>query len=674
MLTCLLVLGTHAALVSPVTLASFEAPLEGLSLVDAEARVVLEHASDGESALRIQYAPSLGYPAVAFHAGHLAVTDWTGYGSLAFDVFVEGDEELALYVRLDTGVDGMEATEQTEVRIPPGGPTTVAISLPRDLPHMHFGPPALLGGVNAALRSKDLDTASVTGLHLFLATPPVGRVVHVDNLRLAPEVPLEGLADAYGQYTLADWPGKIHEDADLIDDDVREREWLLASEPPPSFDEYGAWADGPQLEATGWFRTAQVDGKWWLVAPNGRLFWSTGLDCVNTQNGGPIVGRHHLYTWLPEPDDPLSRYGTAATSDVNFYEMNLHRKYGGDYWEPWLARTQSRLAAWGFNTIAAWSDQTFRVAGKPYTATLWTGRGPTLQGVWSTIPDVFDPRWPAQARAAIEAGVPLYRDDPLCIGFFVDNEIAWGYYWHGRTAYTAPINALALSGREPSKQAMVDLLRRRHGHIAALNAAWGTRFGSWEQFASQPVEVPADLTQGLRSDLSLLMTAWAERYFSTVAAAVKEFVPNHLYLGQRFGGIAPAEVVDVAERYCDVVSFNIYGDAGSLTAHARHVADLSKPGIIGEFHFAAMDRGMFRPNVASQAVRGEKYVGYIERALDLDWCVGAHWFTYADQPLLGRFDGENSNIGFVSQTDTPYYELIEQARRVNATIYDRRGE
>jgi agarase len=41
--------------------------------------------------------------------------------------------------------------------------------------------------------------------------------------------------------------------------------------------------------------------------------------------------------------------------------------------------------------------------------------------------------------------------------------------------------------------------------------------------------------------------------------------------------------------------------------------------------------------------------------------------------LVGRFDGENSNIGFVSQTDTPYYELIEAARQVNSTMYERRG-
>lgn len=674
MLSCLLALGAHVALAPPTTIASFEEPTAEWRVVDASATPVSDHVTEGEFALRVEFEQSDGYPALALGAECLALTDWTGYGAVAFDVFVEGDAELGLNVRLDTKAGGVEAMEQTEVRVRPNRATTVSIALPRELPHMYFGPPALLGDVNGALRSADLDLAAVTGVHIFLLRPETARTIYIDNVRLAPEVPMRDLVDRYGQYANAEWPGKITRDEDLTEDRSQETEWLSHNGRPASFDEYGAWADGPQLDATGWFRTAQVDGKWWLVAPNGKLFWSSGLDCVNTQNGGPIRDRQYLFSWLPEPGDALSRFGSAESAEANFYEINLYRKYGPDFWEPWLARTGERLDAWGFNTIAAWSDQTFHKAGKPYTCTLWTGSGPTIQGVWATIPDVFDPGWPGQARAAIAERITQFRDDPLCIGYFVDNEIAWGYYWHGRLTYTAPINCLAMSGRAPAKRAMVELLQERHGPITALNAAWGTRYKSWDTFCAEPVLLrDGDLAAPIRSDLSMLLTAYAERYFSTVAAAVNEHAPHQLYLGQRFGGIAPAEVVDVAERYCDVVSFNIYGDADNLTAHARHVMDLKKPGIIGEFHFAAMDRGMFGPNVESQAVRAEKYIGYIQRALDLNWCVGAHWFTYCDQPLVGRFDGENSNIGFVSQTDTPYYELIEAARQVNSTMYERRG-
>ena len=392
--------------------------------------------------------------------------------------------------------------EQTEVRVRPNRATTVSIALPRELPHMYFGPPALLGDVNGALRSADLDLAAVTGIHIFLLRPETARTIYIDNVRLAPEVPMRDLVDRYGQYANAEWPGKITRDEDLTEDRSQETEWLSHNGRPASFDEYGAWADGPQLDATGWFRTAQVDGKWWLVAPNGKLFWSSGLDCVNTQNGGPIRDRQYLFSWLPEPGDALSRFGSAESAEANFYEMNLYRKYGPDFWEPWLARTGERLDAWGFNTIAAWSDQTFHKAGKPYTCTLWTGSGPTIQGVGPLFPMSSTPGGLASARCHCRKDHPVPRR-PLCM------DTSWttrsrGYYWHGRLTYTAPINCLrcpaalrprSYGGASPE----------RHGPITALNAAWGTRHKSWDTFcrASPPRWRPRRPDP---PDLSMLLT------------------------------------------------------------------------------------------------------------------------------------------------------------------------
>ena len=58
----------------------------------------------------------------------------------------------------------------------------------------------------------------------------------------------------------------------------------------------------------------------------------------------------------------------------------------------------------------------------------------------------------------------------------------------------------------------------------------------------------------------------------------------------------------------------------------------------------------------------------MERAAAIPCCVGAHWFQHVDQPVLGRFDGENYNIGFVDVTDRPYPELTAAAREVNPRL------
>ena len=81
---------------------------------------------------------------------------------------------------------------------------------------------------------------------------------------------------------------------------------------------------------------------------------------------------------------------------------------------------------------------------------------------------------------------------------------------------------------------------------------------------------------------------------------------------------------------------------------------------------------MFSPGLvqaSSQADRSQAYQEYVRSVLSLPAFVGCQWFQYYDEPLVGRFDGENYNIGFVSGTDTPYWELIEAAQQINAQIY-----
>ena len=76
--------------------------------------------------------------------------------------------------------------------------------------------------------------------------------------------------------------------------------------PPAAWDRFGGWKDGPQLDATGWFRTAKHDGKWQLVDPDGRLFFSLGIDGVGFGDATIIDERKHWFEKLP-PDDAANR-------------------------------------------------------------------------------------------------------------------------------------------------------------------------------------------------------------------------------------------------------------------------------------------------------------------------------------------------------------------------------
>ena len=98
--------------------------------------------------------------------------------------------------------------------------------------------------------------------------------------------------------------------------------------------------------------------------------------------------------------------------------------------------------------------------------------------------------------------------------------------------------------------------------------------------------------------------------------------------------------------------------------------------IIGEFHFGALDRGMFHTGLvptANQAARAQAYSNYVRDALRHPQFVGCHWFQYQDQPTTGRtLDEENYQIGFLDIADTPYRETITAARDVGYAMYSLR--
>ena len=75
--------------------------------------------------------------------------------------------------------------------------------------------------------------------------------------KILPSATFLPFVDQYGQFAHDDWPGKVHNDADLAVARDVEAAWLAenAAGPIPDVDQYGGWAGGPQLETTGFFRT-----------------------------------------------------------------------------------------------------------------------------------------------------------------------------------------------------------------------------------------------------------------------------------------------------------------------------------------------------------------------------------------------------------------------------------
>lgn len=163
---------------------------------------------------------------------------------------------------------------------------------------------------------------------------------------------------------------------------------------------------------------------------------------------------------------------------------------------------------------------------------------------------------------------------------------------------------------------------------------------------------------------------FAETYFKTIREEIKAVAPQIMYLGCRFRKRDMNDaVLRQAAEYCDVVGINWYSETIDDLPFPE---GFDKPVVIGEFHFGSSDRGNLNSGLmeaADQHQRAGMYKTYVKSALEHPFIVGTHWFQAVDQPVSARFDGENNQIGFLSVTDCPYYEMVNAAREIGDSMY-----
>jgi hypothetical protein len=430
------------------------------------------------------------------------------------------------------------------------------------------------------LNIRDLDGKALGATIEVTAVRGIGQFGVMSKPAGTPFFPF---VDEFGQYKHEDWPGKVQSDEDLMQHRYHEGGFLHENPGMPDRSQYGGWTGGPQLEATGHFRTEKYKGKWWLVDPEGYLYWSHGVTGVGHGAESRITGREHYFEKLPKRH--------VSNGQVDFYRANQERKYGSNW--PVITRhlAHARLRSWGMNTIANWSDPELCAMGQtPYVVAISLG---DKEAAWRKNPDKL--REIVHNRMLQE--VRTTAKDPWCIGYFVDNELRW-----------------------------------------------------------QHVMDPED-------------------YYRIVSGAVKQITPDKLYMGSRLHGQkhphgGPANVAIAASKYCDIIGINRYRFSPADLSIPDGGVD--KPIIIGEFHFGALDRGLLHTGlrgVGTQDQRAYAYHHYVTQALNHPNIVGTHWFQYREQPITGRGDGENYQIGFVNIADNPYPKMVQAARWIGKNMY-----
>ena len=498
----------------------------------------------------------------------------------------------------------------TGIGLNPGETGTMRLMLP------HIG---IYGAPEGAKGPYVIDTAHVTTIHFQMQWPYEDEVedladLRISNLRLEGEPEVSRKVDAakycpfvdkYGQFAHGDWRFKIRSDGELAGDLPAELARLKSA--PETWDRFGGWKDGPKLKATGHFRAEKVGGKWWLVTPDGTLFFSVGVDVTRTMTD-VTDGKSHP-DWYESEVPPDGK--------MPFTLWNLEKKFGRkDFAAGYYDLVLKRFDSWGINTIGNWSAPELSLKSKkPYVMSVLERAKGVKRHPKFHIYDLADPDFEKNFRVAIRArfaedvALAHAAKDPMCIGFFVDNELQFQKW----------IPDVGENVAAPYLDLYFRICREELARAAPGKLYLGSRFVGFRQAG--------------------VLWRTAARHCDVVT--VNAYANSVYNLSEKMFEEGAEKPILVGEFH-----FGCY-DRGMF-----------KPGLAP---------------VCDQAERARSFTRFVEGCLQHPLIVGCHWFQYRDQPLLGRGDGEAYQIGFVDVVDRPYPELTRAARKLGGELYEKRS-
>jgi len=285
--------------------------------------------------------------------------------------------------------------------------------------------------------------------------------------------------------------------------------------------------------------------------------------------------------------------------------------------------------------------------------------------IFRDFPDVLSPEY-AENASTYAKQLETWKDDPWLIGYFLRNEPEFNF-----------VENLAIADevlRNPAdtycRRGLIQFLKDKYETIDALNQAWATDFSDFADL-EKPIADCSTRYPASEADIREYSCFLITEYIRIPAMACRAVDPNHLNLGLRWSKAYNLDMM-AGWEYFDVFSINCYDFDPTRDMDFVKNAGVDLPILLGEYHCGALDRGLPATGlkgVTSQEQRGVMWRCFVERAAAHPYCVAAHWFQYNDQFFLGRFDGENYQIGLVDICMQPHLETLEAALETSKVLY-----
>ena len=353
-----------------------------------------------------------------------------------------------------------------------------------------------------------------------------------------------------------------------------------------------------QISPEGFFTLAKLGERWILLTPERQPFFSVGLNHIDSS---PLRYPENLTRWKQK------------------YDNNSIK---------WICESVSPdLKAWGFNTVGWVQDVTILKHAHSPSFTLEEYRALSMP-YCHLLPFIETHQWNA---------------------------------WHKNptsSAKTSRTGAIMLPG--PNARDCRDEPNLNRLFLFGLSNL-GSRPNSHIRHRRGPMFDPARLeSQAGRTELFNL----AQRYYKITHDAIRRYDPHHLILGDRYEALAPLpmEIVQAADPYVDVLSFQDFGDPVTHM-HEWHAAtgkpvlwaDGSRPRetitddsgkyLDGEYHL----------------VDGEWYAEALYGLLENPGAIGAH---LCGGYLRNRFRRK----GLIDEKEQPDHEAISEIQKGSQVV------
>jgi hypothetical protein len=478
-------------------------------------------------------------------------------------------------------------------------------------------------------------------------------------------------------------------------------------------DPYGGVVPGVG-PATGYFTVKQVGDRWMFVTPDGNGLWMTGIYAATYPNWVDDLGTNTR-------DRIAAKYGGGSGWFKN-WRVNTARRL-----KRWGFNTLAEYQHWGMRPGALFDPNPEKMPYihiiKPAAVALDNryGRcaGPVKDLIVGTDTryytgwrgaqslDFFDPTWDtcADGWMRLDDGL-IYGDigNPWMLGIAMDDadhllgfgpgpeipaprlhpHLGWIALVTNFQQASSPWVSSYADRKVYTKYALRDFLAGRYGTVAALNAAWGSTYttldsaGGWgvgtglldedgrHAWVGNERDEMATATAGVRADLSDFLYLYAKRYFTPLAAKMRQYAPQHLVFGPAslngWAALTRKEILRAAGESVDVLQAAI-GSQEALELTARYAGN--KPIVTWDSFVANRDSALWRyPNpedvagttrlADEQEERGQLYADKVDFLFNAATSAGVH--LVAGIKLWSWTDHwwEKANFGLVSLSDNAY--------------------